>query len=258
MGRVAEKVALVTGAAQGIGRACAEALGREGAAVAVADIDAAQGEACAAQIRDAGGRAVFLTLDVTEEAGWISCLEEIDRLFGALHVLVNNAGVAVPGLVTEMSLEGWRRQQSINVEGVFLGVKHGLPRLRRSGGGSIINMSSLAGLKGAANLSSYCASKGAVRLFTKAVALECAAAQDGVRVNSVHPGIIETAIWNAIGGGGGGPNRLDLDAVAAVTTPLGVKGWPEDIAAGVVYLASDESRYVTGSELVIDGGMSAR
>jgi NAD(P)-dependent dehydrogenase (short-subunit alcohol dehydrogenase family) len=157
-----------------------------------------------------------------------------------------------------MSLEGWRRQQSINVEGVFLGVKHGLPRLRRSGGGSIINMSSLAGLKGAANLSSYCASKGAVRLFTKAVALECAAAQDGVRVNSVHPGIIETAIWNAIGGGGGGPNRLDLDAVAAVTTPLGVKGWPEDIAAGVVYLASDESRYVTGSELVIDGGMSAR
>ena len=142
-----------------------------------------------------------------------------------------------------------------------MGVKHSLPLMRESGGGSIINMSSVAGLKGAAGLSSYCASKGAVRLFTKAAALECAAARDGVRVNSVHPGIIETAIWDAIGGGLAGEpgaNRLDLDAMSAIATPLGVKGFPEDIAAGVVYLASDESRYVTGAELVIDGGMTTR
>ena len=135
--------------------------------------------------------------------------------------------------------------------------------MRESGGGSIVNMSSVAGFTGAANLSSYCASKGAVRLFTKAVAMECAAMQDGVRCNSVHPGIIETDIWDAIGAGSpgvepGGANRLDLDAITAVSTPLGVKGFPDDIAAGVLYLASDESRYVTGTELIIDGGMVAR
>ena len=179
-----------------------------------------------------------------------------------MHILVNNAGIAIAGPVTDCTLEAWRRQQAVNVEGVFLGVKHALPLMRASGGGSIVNISSVAGLQGAAGLSSYCASKGAVRLFTKAVALECAAARDGVRVNSVHPGIIETAIWGAIGdglsGGDSGANRPDLDAMSAMATPLGVKGLPEDIAAGVLYLASDESRYVTGSELVIDGGMVAR
>jgi NAD(P)-dependent dehydrogenase (short-subunit alcohol dehydrogenase family) len=258
MGRVEGRVALVTGGANGIGRACALALAREGAKVVVCDIQAEAGAACVEAILEAGGQAVFLRHDTSQEAEWISVLAAIKDRFGALHILVNNAGVATAGLVTDMSLEAWRRQQAINVEGVFLGVKHSLPLMRASGGGSIVNMSSVAGLTGAANLSGYCASKGAVRLFTKAVALECAAARDGVRANSVHPGLIDTAIWDDIGGGAPGANRIDLDAVSALVTPLGVKGFPEDIAAGVLYLASDESRYVTGSELVIDGGMVAR
>ena len=261
MGRVSGKIALVTGGANGIGRGCALALAKEGASVVVTDLATTAGRACAAEIEQAGGEALFIEHDTTSEDAWVSVMSEIKAMFGKLNILVNNAGVAVPGLITEMSLTDWRKQQAVNVEGVFLGVKHALPLMRESGGGSIINMSSVAGLKGVANLSSYCASKGAVRLFTKAAALECAAAQDGVRVNSVHPGIIETAIWDAIGAGQpgeAGANRLDLDAVSAVATPLGVKGFPEDIAAGVVYLASDESRYVTGSELVIDGGMCAR
>jgi NAD(P)-dependent dehydrogenase (short-subunit alcohol dehydrogenase family) len=158
-----------------------------------------------------------------------------------------------------MSLADFRRQQAINVEGVFLGCKHGLPLMRAGGGGSIINISSIAGLTAAPNLAAYSATKGAVRLFTKSVAMECAALKDGVRVNSVHPGIIETPIWDSISGGVlGGANRLDLDAMTAVSTPLGVKGFPQDIALGVLYLASEDSRYVTGTELIIDGGMTAR
>jgi NAD(P)-dependent dehydrogenase (short-subunit alcohol dehydrogenase family) len=261
MGRLSGKIALVTGGANGIGRGCALALAREGASVVVSDLATTAGRACAAEIEKAGGEALFIEHDTTSEDAWVSVIAEIKARFGKLHILVNNAGIAVPGLITETSLADWRKQQAVNVEGVFLGVKHALPLMRESGGGSIINMSSVAGLKGSANLSSYCASKGAVRLFTKAAALEGAAARDGVRVNSVHPGIIETAIWDAIGagvGGESGANRLDLDAVTALATPLGVKGFPEDIAAGVVYLASDESRYVTGAELVIDGGMCAR
>jgi len=262
MGRVSGKIALVTGGAIGIGRGCVQALAREGARVVVTDVQAAEGRACAAEITAAGGTALFLDHDVRSEADWIDVIGETKRRLGALHILVNNAGVAVPGPVTEITLEDWRRQQAVNVEGVFLGVKHALPLMRDSGGGSIINLSSVAGLTGAANMAAYCASKGAVRLFTKAVAMECAAARDGVRVNSVHPGLIDTAIWEAIDAGipreQAGANRLDLDALSAVAVPLGVKGYPEDIAAGVLYLASDESRYLTGSELVIDGGMTAR
>ena len=166
-----------------------------------------------------------------------------------------------------MSLADWRRQQAINLDGVFLGTKHALPLMRASGGGSIINMSSLAGLKGTAGLAGYCATKGGVRLFSKAVALECAQAKDKVRVNSVHPGIIETPIWGAIAegmpgeilsGSRAGANTPDLDAISLVTVPMGIKGLPEDIAEGVLYLASDASRYVTGTELVIDGGLSTR
>jgi NAD(P)-dependent dehydrogenase (short-subunit alcohol dehydrogenase family) len=176
-------------------------------------------------------------------------------------VLVNNAGIGLSGPVVDMSLEAWRRQMAVNVDGVFLGVKHGLPLMREGGGGSIINVSSIAGIKASPNVSGYCASKGAVRLFTKSVALECAAAKDGVRVNSLHPGVVETPIWDSLigtsaDGSNERPRGATLDAFTARAVPLGRAGLPEEIAAGVVWLASDESRYVTGAELVIDGGRS--
>jgi NAD(P)-dependent dehydrogenase (short-subunit alcohol dehydrogenase family) len=267
MDRVKGKIALVTGAASGIGRASAMLLAREGAAIVATDVQDDAGRDCVAAIKKAGGDAVYLHHDVASEEAWISVVAETKKRFDRLDALVNNAGIAVACAVTDMSLADWRRQSSINLDGVFLGVKHALPLMRASGGGSIINISSLAGLKGSAGLAGYCATKGGVRLFTKAVAMECAAARDHVRVNSVHPGIIETAIWGSIAEGmpvGGaattrqGANAPDLDALSSMVVPTGVKGLPEDIAAGVLYLACDDSRYVTGTELVIDGGMSTR
>jgi len=266
MERVQGKIALVTGGASGIGRACALLLAQEGATVVVTDVQDDQGADTVAKIKQTGGNAVFLHHDVTSEDAWIAIVGEITSRFGKLDVLVNNAGIAVAGPVTEMRLADWRRQQAVNLDGVFLGTKHSLPLMRASGGGSIINMSSLAGLKGSAGLAGYCATKGGVRLFTKAVAMECAAAKDKVRVNSVHPGIIETPIWGAIAegmpgeilSGARGANTPDLDAISSMAVPMGVKGLPEDIAEGVLYLASDASRYVTGTELVIDGGLSTR
>ena len=267
MDRVKGKIALVTGAASGIGRGCAQLLAREGAAIVATDVQDDAGRDCVAQIKKAGGDAVYLHHDVASEDAWISVIAETKQRFGRLDILVNNAGIAIAVPVTDMSLADWQRQQSINLDGVFLGVKHALPLMRASGGGSIINISSLAGLKGSPGLAGYCATKGGVRLFTKAVAMECAQAKDKVRVNSVHPGIIETAIWTSIAGGMPGDSPLttrpganapDLDALSSMVVPTGVKGLPEDIAAGVLYLASDDSRYVTGTELVIDGGMSTR
>jgi NAD(P)-dependent dehydrogenase (short-subunit alcohol dehydrogenase family) len=259
MGRVAGKVALITGGASGIGRGCAEAMAREGAIAVITDIQDEKGGALAAEL---GGEAVFLHHDVTSEDEWIAIVAEVDRRFGRLDILVNNAGIGVGSpSITTMSLADWRRQQAVNLEGVFLGIKHSLPLMRRAGhGGSIVNMSSVAGLKGSPSLAGYCATKGGVRLLTKAVAMECANVKDGVRVNSVHPGIIETPIWLSIAGmGAEGANAPpDLDALSAMAVPLGVKGLPADIANGVLWLASDESRYVTGQELVIDGGLTVR
>jgi NAD(P)-dependent dehydrogenase (short-subunit alcohol dehydrogenase family) len=260
-GRVAGKVALVTGGASGIGRGCAEVLAAEGAAVVVTDVQDARGADAVAAIEAAGGRAAYLHHDVTDEAAWAEVIAQVKARHGRLDILVNNAGIAISGSVVEMSLADWRRQTAVNLDGVFLGVKHSIPLMRASGdGGSIVNMSSVAGLKGSATLGGYCATKGGVRLFTKAVAMECANAKDGIRVNSVHPGIIETPIWMSILNpetpGANAPP--DLDAMSAMAVPLGVKGLPQDIANGVLWLASDESRYVTGAELVIDGGLTVR
>ena len=259
MKRVEGKVALVTGGASGIGAACAATLAREGASVVITDLQDPNGEALA---REIGGGAIFLHHDVTSEEAWIGVVAEVKRAFGRLDILVNNAGIGLScPSITQMSLADFRRQQAVNVEGVFLGLKHSIPLMREAkNGGSIINMSSVAGLKGTAILAGYCATKGAVRLLTKAVALECADAKDGIRVNSVHPGIIETPIWETIVGmeAPGSNSPPDLEAMSAMIVPLGVKGLPKDIADGVLWLASSESRYVTGTELVIDGGLTTR
>jgi NAD(P)-dependent dehydrogenase (short-subunit alcohol dehydrogenase family) len=259
MGRVEGKVALVTGGASGIGAGCARILAREGAAVVLTDLQDPKGEALA---RELGGNARYLHHDVTSEEAWIEIVATVHREFGRLDILVNNAGIAVTcASIVDMPLADWRRQQAVNLDGVFLGVKHALPLMRRAGhGGSIVNMSSVAGLKGSPTLAGYCATKGAVRLFTKAVAMECANAKDGVRVNSVHPGIIETPIWESIIriGEPGANAPPDLDTLSITAVPLGVKGVPEDIANAVLWLASEESRYVTGAELVVDGGLSVR
>jgi NAD(P)-dependent dehydrogenase (short-subunit alcohol dehydrogenase family) len=262
MAKLSGKVALITGGASGIGAACARLLAAEGAAVAVTDIQDAKGADLVAEITGSGGKARYFHHDVTSEEAWVATVADVVAAFGRLDVLVNNAGIGVAApSITQMALADFKRQQAINVEGVFLGVKHGLLAMRAAGnGGSIINMSSVAGLKGSPVLAAYSATKGAVRLFTKAVALECGAAKDGVRVNSVHPGIIETPIWLGIAGGapGGANAPPDLDAMSAMAVPLGVKGQPEDIAKGVLWLACDDSSYVTGAELVIDGGISIR
>lgn len=245
MGRLDGKVALVTGAASGIGRAAALALAREGARVIATDIENAA-----------------VIHDVASEESWKAVLGGIETL----HILVNNAGICIAAPLAEMSTDSWRRQLGVNLDGVFFGTKHALPLIARSGGGSIVNVSSVAGLKGIAGLSGYCASKGAVRLFTKAVALECAAAKNGVRVNSIHPGAVETPIWVKMAYDGKMPppdavrfsNAMEAARAASVAaTPLGHAGVPDDIAAGIVYLASDEARFVTGTELVIDGGVMA-
>jgi NAD(P)-dependent dehydrogenase (short-subunit alcohol dehydrogenase family) len=260
-GQVEGKVALVTGGASGIGEAVVELLAQEGATVVATDVDDLKGPEVVARTTKAGRKAIFLEQDVTSEARWAEIVAEIERRYGRLDIMVSNAGIgiAVPSIV-DMTLADWRRQNAINLDGVFLSVKYCLPLMRKSGGGSIIMMSSLAGLRGAPGLAAYSATKGGVRLFAKSVAMECAGAGDGIRVNSVHPGIIDTPIWGKIPTGAAGNQGnapIDPEERARLATPLGRAGHASEIASGVLFLASDASRYMTGAELVIDGGMFA-
>ncbi|MEY2974502.1 MAG: hypothetical protein RIR49_922 [Actinomycetota bacterium] len=256
--RVAGKVAVITGGASGIGRACAEVLAAEGAAVVITDIQDDLGRRVADEIAATGADARFLHHDVTIEDEWAAVAASVAEVHGRLDILVNNAGIGIGGSIVEMTLADFQRQQAINVDGVFLGMKHCIPAMRDSGGGSIINMSSVAGLRGSARLAGYNATKGAVRLLTKGVALECAQARWNVRVNSVHPGIIDTPIWDTVGAAlvRADDRGIQLDRLAQAAVPTGELGRPVDIANGVLYLASDDSRYVTGTELVIDAGLS--
>ena len=255
MGQVEEKIALVTGGASGIGAACVETLAREGARIVISDIDDQRGAALAAQLTASGREAIYLSHDVTEEARWQEVVGEVERRYGRLDILVANAGIGIMTTsIVEMSLADWRRQTAVNLDGVFLSVKYGIPLMRKSGGGSIIMTSSIAGLRGSATLAGYCATKGGVRLFAKAIAMECASRGDGIRVNSVHPGIIDTPIWGKLSGGRNAP--IDIDEYGRRGAPLGRVGKPQDIANGVLFLASDAASYITGTELVIDGGIT--
>jgi NAD(P)-dependent dehydrogenase (short-subunit alcohol dehydrogenase family) len=250
MGLLDGRVGIITGAASGIGAATARVLAREGARLVLTDLDDAAGTALAEDIG-----ATYLHHDVTDEDVWPDVIAAAEEL-GRLDIMVANAGIGIMGVAIEMSLKDWRRQMAINVDGVFLSVKYCIPAMRRAGnGGSIIMLSSVAGLRGSAGLAGYSATKGAVRLFAKSMALECALAGDGIRVNSVHPGIIATPIWGKLPPGQNQP--IDAYAMAKTIVPLGNAGEAEDIANGILYLASDLSSHVTGSELVIDGGMTA-
>jgi len=255
MGRVQGKVALVTGAAKGIGQACALLLAKEGAKVVVSDLDRAAGEAVAAKIVADGGEALFIQQDVTDEASWPAAIAATEARFGALHVLVNNAGIAIPGNAVDCTLADWRKTLAVNLDAVFLGTKYAIPAMTGKNG-SIINISSIEGIIADPNLASYNASKGGVRIFTKSAALHCGKAGLKVRVNSVHPGYIWTPMVEdyirSIGDVDEG--RAALDALH----PIGHVGDAMDVAFGVLYLASDESKFVTGSELVIDGGYTAQ
>lgn len=249
--RVQGKVALVTGGASGIGRGCAEKLASEGAFVVVTDIQDALGAEVVAGIKKAGGKAEYVHHDVTQEDVWADVVAGIRERHGRLDFLVNNAGIGIGGSILEMKLEDWRRQTAINLDGVFLGTKHSIPLMRESGdGGSIVNISSVAGLKGSANLAGYCATKGGVRLFTKAVAMECANAKDGIRVNSVHPGFIDTVMLSQTQAAVAGKMDKALKLV-----PMGRMATAMEVANLVLFLASDESSYCSGGEYTVDGGL---
>jgi NAD(P)-dependent dehydrogenase (short-subunit alcohol dehydrogenase family) len=252
-GRVAGKVALVTGAASGLGAESARRLAREGAAVMLSDVAAEAGQAVADEILAAGGRAAFLTHDVTDERRWSEVVTATAERFGGLDVLVNSAGVGGGQPLLEATLEDWRRVTAINLDGTFLGVRHAAPVMARAGRGSIVNLSSILGKVGFPGAAAYCASKGGVAMLTKAAALELAAL--GVRVNSVHPGFIETPmVVNAFRET---ENENEIRDLVVSRHALGRLGVPREVADAVVFLASDESSFMTGSELVVDGGYTA-
>lgn len=252
MDRVAGKTAIVTGASSGIGRATCMILAREGAKVVLTDIQDSEGRAVAEEIITAGGEAIFIHHDVASEEDWTNVMDAAKRRFGGVDVLVNNAGVLFNAGVEETTLEHWRWLMSVNCDGVFLGTRAAIGAMKGRGG-SIINISSIAGLVGFERLSAYGASKGAVRAFTKAAAIEHAKAR--IRINSVHPGGIWTSMLEDVVGVRGSEAA---ETAAAVMHPIGHAGEPDDIAHAVLYLASDEARFVTGAELLVDGGYTAR
>jgi 3(or 17)beta-hydroxysteroid dehydrogenase len=252
--RLAGKVAIVTGGASGIGAETSRCLAAEGARVIVADLDEALGGKVASEI---GSNAAFVRHDVADEASWESIVAETLREHGGLHVLVNNAGILFRGDVEETPLEDWRRVQAVNADGVFLGCKHAIPAMRASGPASIVNVSSLAALRGTPVYAAYSASKGAVRSLSKTVALHCAARGDAIRCNSIHPGGVSTPMVHDSMKQSG--VEIDVEAIrrsADLARSMGL-GQPRDIANLMVFLASDESIYVNGAEIEIDGGLAA-
>ena len=248
--RLQNKVALISGGAKGMGAVEAKLFAKEGAKIVIGDVLETEGKQIEGEINKTGGECLFVPLDVTDENQWNEAVAATLRRFGKLDILINNAGIFRTSPVEETSSTEWDQVMDINAKGVFLGAKAAIPAMREAGGGSIINLSSVAGLVGAAYSSAYSASKGAVRLFTKSTAIQYAT--DGVRCNSIHPGVIQTDMTKeAIADSQFKAQRLD-------PTPLARLGQPEDVAYGALYLASDESSFVTGAELVIDGGWTAQ
>ena len=248
--RLEGKVALISGAARGQGETEARLFAREGASVVLGDILESEGEAAATAIGESGGDARFIALDVTSEDDWISAVRFTVETFGRLDILINNAAIYARTLIVDTDIEEWRRIMDINMTGVFLGTKHAVPAMRESGGGSIINISSTAGLVGSARGSAYGTSKGGVRLFTKYTAIQHA--PDGIRANSIHPGPVDTEMISD------NLSTPEGRAESLARIPLGRIGTVMDVAYGALFLASEESSFVTGSELVIDGGMTAQ
>ena len=253
MGRLEGKTALVTGAASGIGLQTSIRLAEEGARVMMTDINLEEG---LQQAEKLGVNAAFLKLDITEEEEWISVLDETVKRFDRLDILVNSAGMVLIADVEQITLEDWRKVHAVNLDGTFLGCKHGVRVMKEFGAGSIINLSSVSGMIGGFNLAAYNSSKGAVRMLTKSVALHCARAGYGIRCNSIHPTFIETPMLESMIRDSPDPEKARQTLVRQV--PLRRIGKPDDVAKMIVYLASDESTFVTGTEMVIDGGVIAQ
>ena len=259
--RVDGKVALVTGGARGLGAVIAATLVEAGAKVLVTDVLAEEGAKTVARL---GDHAAFTRLDVTQEAEWEAAMATALKRFGRLDILVNNAGIEITRLFADITLEEFNKTMAVNSTGTFLGIKHAIRTMRPGGasgnGGSIVNLSSVSGLMGSVGLGSYCASKGSVRLMTKAAAVECARLNYGIRVNSVHPAVVKTDMGNMLINDyvklGLFPNAAAAEKAFANVQPLGL-GLPQDVASGVCYLASEAARWTTGTELVLDGGLMA-
>jgi 3(or 17)beta-hydroxysteroid dehydrogenase len=264
MDRVKGKVAIITGGAGDLGGAAALLLAKEGARVVITDVDEIRGKKVVEDVQREGGKAIFLKHDVTSEQDWSEIMEKTVSQFGKVDVLVNNAGVFSRKPIEDITLEEWRWIQNVNLDGVFLGTKHAIRSMKKTGGGSIINISSVAGLVGmVADTSAYAASKGGVRLFTKSAAIQCSKANHdyNIRVNSVHPGFIMTPMLEKVirtEAESTGKSYEEVKRQREEWAPLGRLGTPKDVAYGILFLASDESSYMTGAELVIDGGFTAR
>ncbi len=256
-GRLATKIALITGAGSGLGEATARRFAEEGAHVVVTDINREAVETVAESIQSSGGGATARYQDVTDEADWDALMAEIIESHQRLDVIVNNAGIAITGTAEDTSLDDWRKTQAVNLDAVFMGTRAAI-KVMKGNGGSIINISSIEGIIGEPQAAAYNASKGGVRIFTKSAAQHCAENDYGIRVNSVHPGFILTPmVVNGIGSMP--PEQIEaMEEKLMREIPLKAMGEPLDIANGCLFLASDESRYMTGSELVIDGGYTCR
>ncbi len=257
--RLAGKVAFISGGGTGIGRATAETFAEQGAKVVISGLSQNDLKDCVSAIEALGGEVLALEQDITQEGSWPKVMSATLEKFGRLDVMVNNAGIALMGNVEDETLDGWRKTQSVNIEGVFLGTQAAIKAMKDSGGGSIINISSIEGLIGEPTVAAYNASKGAVRIFSKSAALHCAQSGYNIRVNTLHPGFIETAMTttNVVEQFGEDLASQFMDGVMA-KVPLGRAGRPKEMASSILFLASDDSSYMTGAELVVDGGYTAQ